>query len=275
MNLAEKKMRSFSLFGSGTKYEEAAELFVKAANLYKLAKKMDLAGAAFIKAAECQLKTSKHEAATNYVAAANCFKKTNVTDSINCMKIAVDLFTEEGRFSIAAKHQKEVAEFYEQEMDFDNAIEAYQTASEYYEGEGSSSAANSCLLKVAQYSASLEKYDKAIQIYEEVAKSSLDSNLLKWSVKEYFLKSGFCHMASGDTVSARRALEKYQEMDVTFASQRECKFLEQILDAAEKYDVDAFTQAVVEYDSISKLDQWKTSILLKIKNSIKSEEKLA
>lgn len=35
-------------------------------------------------------------------------------------------------------------------------------------------------------------------------------------------------------------------------------------------DVDAFTQAVVEYDSISKLDQWKTSILLRIKNSIKS-----
>jgi len=82
-------------------------------------------------------------------------------------------------------------------------------------------------------------------------------------------------MCSGDIVSSKRALEKYQEMDCTFSSQRECKFLQQIVDAAENYDVDAFTQAVVEYDSITKLDQWKTSVLLKIKNSIKNEEKLA
>lgn len=30
------------------------------------------------------------------------------------------------------------------------------------------SSANKCLLKVAQYAAQLEKYDKAIEIYEEV-----------------------------------------------------------------------------------------------------------
>jgi hypothetical protein len=39
MAQAEKKLKSFSLFNSSGKYEEAAEMFVKAANLYKLAKK--------------------------------------------------------------------------------------------------------------------------------------------------------------------------------------------------------------------------------------------
>jgi alpha-soluble NSF attachment protein len=61
-------------------------------------------------------------------------------------------------------------------------------------------------------------------------------------------------------------------MDVTFSSQRECKFLESIIAAYEAYDVEAFTNAVVEFDSISKLDAWKTSILLRVKNSIKSED---
>jgi alpha-soluble NSF attachment protein len=37
----------------------------------------------------------------------------------------------------------------------------------------------------------------------------------------------------------------------------------------ETNDVEAFTNAVVEFDSISKLDAWKTSILLKIKKGIK------
>lgn len=60
-----------------------------------------------------------------------------VIDAINCLKIAVDLYTDDGRFTIAAKHQKEIAELYEQEMDFENSIESYQTAADYYEGEGS------------------------------------------------------------------------------------------------------------------------------------------
>jgi len=178
------------------------------------------------------------------------------------------------RFSIAAKHQKEIAELYEAELDFEHAIESYQVAADYFEGEGSSSAASACLLKVAQFSAQLEKYEKAIEIFEKVAKTSLESNLLKWSVKEYFLKAGLCHLASGDVVSAKRALERYMEMDVTFSAQRECKFLQDIVAAVENFDVEAFTQAVVEFDSISKLDQWKTTMLLRIKTAIKADEGL-
>jgi len=269
----EKKFKSFSIFNSQGKYEEAADYFNKAANFFKLAKKWDDAAATYIKTAECHLKLqSKHEAASNYVNAANCIKKTNVQDAISYLKQAVEFFTDEGRFSIAAKHQKEIAELYEQEADYEKAIEAYQVAAEFYEGEGSSSSANSCLLKVAQYSAQLEKYPKAIEIFEQVGKVSLESNLLKWSVKEYFLKAGLCHLCASDLVSAKRALEKYQEMDCTFSSQRECKLLLELVKAYENYDAEAFTQAVVEYDSVSKLDQWKTTILLRIKNSINNED---
>jgi hypothetical protein len=48
--------------------------------------------------------------------------------------------------------------------------------------------------------------------------------------------------------------------------------VQDLVTAYENFDVEAFTQAVVDFDSISKLDQWKTTILLRIKNSIKSEE---
>jgi len=271
---AEKKLKGW-FQSAQARYEGAADLFIKGANQYKMAKKWDEAASAFMKAAECQMRLqSKHEAASNYINAANCYKKSNVPEAANCLRTAVELFTDEGRFSIAAKHQKEIAELYEAELDFEHAIESYQVAADYFEGEGSSSAANACLLKVAQFSAQLEKYEKAIEIFEKVAKQSLESNLLKWSVKEYFLKAGLCHLASGDVVSAKRALERYQEMDVTFGSQRECKFLQDIVAAVENFDVEAFTAAVVEYDSISKLDQWKTTLLLRIKTSIKADEGL-
>lgn len=76
------------------------------------------------------------------------------------------------------------------------------------------------------FSAQLERYDKAIELYEQIASQSIDNNLLKWSVKDYFLRAGLCHLAKGDVVAAERAVEKYMDMDATFSSQRECKFLQ-------------------------------------------------
>jgi len=270
---AEKKLKSFSLFSGGSKFEDAAELYTKAANVYKMSKQWDDAGMAFKKSSEFYLKSqSKHEAATAYCNAANCYKKSNITEAINCMHKAVEFYTDDGRFSIAAKYQKEIAELWESESNLERAIEAYQTAADYYEGESSSSSANQCLLRVAEFSAQLENYDKAIEIYEQVASNSLGNNLLKWSVKEYLLRAAICHLCSEDVVAAKRSLQRYQDMDVTFATQRECKFLQQIMDAYEAGEVEDFTNAVVDFDSISKLDPWKTTMLLRIKNHINKEE---
>jgi alpha-soluble NSF attachment protein len=264
---AGNKLKSFWM--TAAKYEEASEFYVKAANLYKVAKKWGEAGKAFLKSADCQIKAqSKHEAATNYVEAANCFKKVDVPESINCLKLAIEIYLDMGRFPIAAKHHKDIAEQYEGESNLEEAIKHYTTAAEYYNTEEVNSSANQCLLKVAQFAAQLEKYELAIEKFEQVAQASIDNTLLKWSVKEYLLKAGLCHLATTDVVTARRALEKYQEMDVTFGSTRECTFLKNLTDAYENGDIDAFTNVVVEYDRLSPLDNWKTSILLRIKNSI-------
>ena len=60
----------------------------------------------------------------------------------------------------------------------DTVILHYQTAADYFKGEESTSSANKCLVKVAEYSATLEKYDKAIKIYEQVrATKHLDMSL--------------------------------------------------------------------------------------------------
>ena len=57
--------------------------------------------------------------------------------------------------------------------------------------------ANKLYLKVADLAALEADYYKAIQQYEKVARSSINNNLMKWSVKEYLLKAGICHLATG------------------------------------------------------------------------------
>ena len=75
-------------------------------------------------------------------------------------------------------------------------------------------------MQVADLAGVAEDWPKAIQNFEKVATASVSNNLMKWSVKDYFLKAGFCHLASGDMVSVNRALERYTDMDPTFASTR-------------------------------------------------------
>lgn len=80
------------------------------------------------------------------------------------------------------------------------------------------------MLKVAQYAAQLEDYEKAIQIYESVAGSCLDSSLLKYSAKEYFFRAALCHL-SVDLLNAQHALEKYAQQYPAFQDSREFKLI--------------------------------------------------
>ncbi len=60
--------------------------------------------------------------------------------------------------------------------------------------ENQTSEANKCRLKIAQYSADLERFPVAIEIYENIAKSQVDNNLLKYSAKGNLLNAGLCRL---------------------------------------------------------------------------------
>ena len=132
--------------------------------------------------------------------------------------------------------------------------------------------ANKLWLKVADIAALEADYYKAIECFEKVAEASLGNNLMKYSVKEYYLKAGICTLATKDLVSARRNLDKYREKDPLFASQRECQLLSDLVDAVENNDQEQFTGKLFAYDQMSKLDKWKTEMLVRIKNQIEEAD---
>ena len=171
-------------------------MLARAANLYKMAKKWNEAGETFCKIATHQLSEgNKHDAATNYVDGANCYKKNDPKEAAACLQRAIDIYTDMGRFTIAAKHHQTIAELFEaQTGDLDQAMQHYEQAAEYFRGEESHSSANKCMLKVAEYSATLEKYEKAIKIYETVAAASLENQLLKYAAKDQFFRASLCHL---------------------------------------------------------------------------------
>lgn len=71
-----------------------------------------------------------------------------------------------------------------------------------------------------------------------------------------------------DYVSVGRKLTLYGQMDATFSSTREAKFVTVLLESLQEGDEEAFSRAVYEFDQVTKLDNWKTAILLKIKRGL-------
>uniref|UniRef100_A0A8C6TW02 N-ethylmaleimide-sensitive factor attachment protein, beta b n=1 Tax=Neogobius melanostomus TaxID=47308 RepID=A0A8C6TW02_9GOBI len=231
------------------------------------------AASAFCKAARLHMQLqNKHDSAVSFIDAGNAYKKSDPNEAIKCLNAAIDIYTDMGRFTIAAKHHISIAEIYESELvDMEKAIAHYEQAADYYKGEESNSSANKCLLKVGAYCAQLEQYQKSIEIYEQVGANVMDNPLLKYSAKEYFFKASLCHFIV-DELNAKIAIEKYEEMFPAFSDSRECKLLKKLLEAHEEQNIEAFTEAVKEFDSISRLDQWHTTLLLRIKKTIQGEE---
>ncbi|KAM3483384.1 hypothetical protein MY8738_003212 [Beauveria namnaoensis] len=289
----------FSFFGGREdKYQNAADLYVQAANAFKMQKQgqhrpiwfarpvalkltvtpayIDLeAGKAFEKAAEVFTKNLNEpdDAANSLIDAFKAYRKTDAQSAVRCVKVAIQRYCAKGNFRRAAGQQEALAEVYEQELgDTKSALEALESAASWYEGDNANALANKLWIKVADMAAFEGDYYKAIENYEKVAAVSIDNNLMKYSVKDYFLKAGICHLASGDMVATHRALDKYREMDPSFATQREHMLLVDLCEAIEEKNKDQFTDKLYQYDQMSKLDKWKTGMLVKVKNTIEEAD---
>lgn len=72
-------------------------------------------------------------------------------------------------------------------------------------------------------------------------------------------------------VATTRALSTYRDWDPTFASTREHQLLVDLTEAVEAGDQEVFADKLFQFDQLSKLDKWKTTVLLRVKEGI--EEK--
>jgi len=272
---ADKKANSTGgwFSSSSSKFEEAGDLYQQAANAFKLEKLFKEAGDAFAREAECREGCKEtNEAANAWWNASKAYKRGFPDLAVQALTHTITHLTQAGRFRQAADREKEIGQIYLQESnDVRKACESFERAGEWYSQEDANATANACFKDAADLHADLEEYQQAISRYEQVADHSLGSALTKYSVKEYWLRSGLCALAMQDSITAKRNMTKYASQDTTFTSTREYKFILSLIEAIEANDPEMFTGAVVEYDQVTKLDNWKTSMLLKIKRTIKDE----
>lgn len=210
----------------------------------------------------------------------NCYKKIHPKKAIEAFRESITMLCDAGRLSQAARLSKQTGELFENDDEEESvglAIESYQQAADLYEMEQQKSQASQCLVKIAELSSaalSPPEFLRAAELYEKLGSDCLESNLLKYNAKGYFLQSIMCHLANQDSVGAEKAMARYSSLDFTLRESREGKFAGDLIAAVEAFDGESFATACYEYDRISKLDPWKTTILLSVRKSVEGDGEL-
>lgn len=228
------------------------------------------AGQCFERASEMHVKLdARHEAASSCVEAAKCYQKTDKADVVRALHSAVALYSEIGRLGMAARALRDVGEALEKGGGSpEAAIEFYGQAADLFAGEEQHAEASKCRLKVASLSAEAGRYAESAEIFEDVARAAVESPLLKYGAKGHLLNAGICRLCLGDNEAATRAIEGYDDVDPTIAGSREGNLLRDLAACQATRDVEGFTKALGEFDSMTRLDAWKTGLLLRCKKAM-------
>jgi alpha-soluble NSF attachment protein len=249
--------------------ENSANLCLESGHLYKMDKNWNLAAEAYGKAADYFVECAdKVAAAQYYVVSSDCLSnlETYHNDTDQLLSLAVQLYSETGAFSMAAKTLVKLAKVHANNKFADLAILTYLRAASIYETEGSLATANSQFIEASNLMIMNGKYLEAANILTKVTDRALTNNLLKWGAKNYVLLAILCYLAADD---GTKAFETYYTFDVSpNSNSRELTLAKSILDAISLQDPNIFTEAVKDYDNITKLDQMHTKLLLAVKATL-------
>ncbi|OII76061.1 hypothetical protein cand_008070 [Cryptosporidium andersoni] len=293
----------WSFISGGPDYDEAIQLYVQAANQFKILKMWSKGVECFNKAGDLSIKQGDTGSAANYyMECGNITKKENIRNSIEHYTKAIDLYNKSGRFSQSGKLYKVIAEAFEMDFMYKESLEYYKKAAEMYDmDEYSKSAYSACILKYADlvslsydnsYSGSMREVSgngdsmkyiyEAITIYESEAKKALQNSLIKYNSKEYLFKAFLIVLSMNDLVDAEIKWDKYCGVDSSFCGTPQGQFLEAMLklikrkqntsisedeDTNEKI-VNDFSKILEEYNNIYPVDDWKVHFLTIIKKNL-------
>jgi len=183
------------------------------------------------------------------------------------------IYEKNGRFQMAGKIQKQMAEKYENDLQYELSVNFYKKAADYFsmENTNSKSFEQQCLLKAADLMCTNDfpnAYQESIKIYEKVGMQYLNVALLKSGAKDLFFKCVCLHIAYGDEYSSLQSLNKFISEDPTFNETREQEFLSEAIEAVKMRKEEDLTTATTKLHKYSTMDKWRINVFTKMRNKI-------
>ena len=229
-------------------------------------------------------------------------KAKDMKHAVASLQRAQNLYVQHGKISQAARACKELATALKDSDDKESvglALESYMEAARMYETDSSYSemvrnlatallstnhdrlalvsrqgADHTCCvqykmkLEAAGMRVQLKQHAEAAKLFEAVAAEYVSNNLLKYSAKDLYMNALLCVLAEGDTTTAMAKREEFRLSDVNLEGSRQDKLVTECINAMLGSSPDDFATAVADWESMTKLEPMRVSLLLAAKETI-------
>jgi hypothetical protein len=152
------------------------------------------------------------------------------------------------------------------------AIDAWTRSADAHECEGKHAHALACLLRVAELRVGEGEFAEARKAYLRVVDISIDANVNRASLREYFYGALLCQFVLSARKGTLRKLEallaSLTNTDRKFIGTWHERIVRQCMCAFENGDVQEFAQAVSDQNAIRPLDELSIRIMLEVKRCI-------
>lgn len=230
VNQAQARLKSWSIWGSKSqKYEDAADLYRQAANLFLGATDTDQAVECYRQAQHLYSKV--HD---EYNICKCMIKIAQLTDSVELYLQLVNRYEKNGNFRQAGKYQEIIALIYKSTNPA-TAIEHYSKAAIYYQIDNYTVSANNCIQEKAKIHLQLGQYDQAKDQYIILAETTKDNVVPN---TPYILKAILGELCSGDIVAGKKLIDKMTDKYPRFIGSSESQIVAKIITALEDNNLD-------------------------------------
>jgi tetratricopeptide (TPR) repeat protein len=227
-----------------SRWKDAGDLLMECGNKYQVLKLFLEAATVFTEASEEYIKVDKFEA-------------------IKALRKSIKAYCDHGRFDIAGKLERKVAQLHFESKHWDDAAFHFKKAADFLSGENFIFESDSCLEKCAECLIQINQVHEASKLLEIIAVSCVNSNLRRFYACEYLLRSIFClvgipikSFVQDNTENGKKSLSIPNHLSI--------KNIEQFDNKYEKYDY--ILSKLNSYESMDFL--WKTSMEYKFLKTI-------
>jgi tetratricopeptide (TPR) repeat protein len=191
--------------------------------------------------------------------------------------ILARLYEEKNRTSQAGKVYDALAELYVDRNQIPDAIVAYENSLRCRTILDQVVHQNEIKLKLAELCANNSRYEKAIELFEEIAEPV--KGRTNYSAPGYYWKAVLCRMrleveATAEIQQSQDDFLRYQELCPHFnqgATRRSCALLASLYEEFKKESVDGFEAALQTYRANGGvLSAWDVDMLTAVKNSLET-----
>ena len=274
------KSTSERLDDAYSKYETAADIY--------------LVEKEYSKAAECYLKCAyvkelaKEPSFYSYEQAINCYKKTNDDKNfLITIEKCIKSFIDGGKFYQAAELEYEKGKIQERSQQFQEALESYDKALDFFEMDKDKKESIVREVKIAKANLICvnnltEMIPEAKAIFEEAGDQCLNQSLAhKLLAKDYYTKNVLCYFVYDDYISAKAYMNKYFDNDNSFEQSSYGQLLKRIVKCFErgndyKEEDDKILAVIIKFTMSIKnnkkaYDKFMENMLKKIKEKVNKE----